>query len=274
MQVNSLPVGYTDLLPSNPNCKDNGDGYLVCSITIDAPIGRDSILFGLYDQSGGGGHLLSKSSATVNVNGVEQNLSIAMHAVVQAIAVTPALATIPLSRTALSTPTFVKLAIAASDADHNIVTDDAAAPVPFNAPITVTDREQTGTTTGLVVVAHGVQPTATTPIKSVTVTDPSQDVYAAYFGNFIRAVAFDATSTDVTDPNQLTPGGFSTDCQGQFAVAQALPGMSAAKVRPSLVPQRGSRPDGSAKTARRCHSGICRRAIAILRHKLPNGVLQ
>ncbi len=173
-----------------------------------------------------------------------------MHAVVQAITVTPAQATIPLSREPLTTPTFDQLIIAAKDADGNVITDDTSDIVTYNSAITVTDREaKTGATTGLVVVSNGVPPTATSPVHSIKVTDPSQQVYAVYFGNFIRAVAFDASSPDVTNTTQLTPGGFTTDCGDQFAVAQSLPGQTPALVRPHFI--RNSARPSSAQTKRR-----------------------
>jgi hypothetical protein len=232
VSVNGAPTTDYDIVPSNPDCTSS-QGYLDCTFSVDAPIGNDSMLFSIYDQVGGSGNLLSTSTVPFNVTGGPQNIPVAMHAIIGSIAVIPAAPTVPLSRSALDTPDYVKLAVVAEDADMNQITDDPAQPVTYHAPITLTDRERNGSTTGLVVVPNGIAPPQSPPVQqSVTITDPSQDVYAAYFGNFIRAVAFDATSSDVTNPAALTPGGFSTDCGGQFAVAQSLPNGNSAAVRP------------------------------------------
>jgi hypothetical protein len=233
--VNTLDPVYEDLSENNPDCKKNL-GELDCKLSFTVPYGEDTLSFALFDQGGGAGNLLATSVASVDVTKLEQSLTINMHGVERSISVTPASAYVPLVRSTSSPPTFVKLTVAASDADGNEITDDTSDIITYDSPITLTDRDQSGPATGLVVVKSGATPTVPSSVqKSVSITDPSQDVYAIYYGGFIRAVAFDASSPDVTNASNVTPGGFSTDCEGNFAVAESLPGATQSLVKPRFA---------------------------------------
>ena len=218
ISINGIVATAQDLTALNPNCTTLSNGDLSCAIGLSPPLGNDLFAIALWDSSAASaqtsvGNVLSEANFNFNVDGTAQSLNVSLAGVVRAVKLTTSQDYIPLVRTALTTPEIIQLGVLAFDADGNLITDPSGNAADYHAPIVISDRDMSGTTL-LQTTVGASPPTMTGGSRSVSVANGQTNVYALYFGGFIRADAFDPSSIDVVDPARLQPIGLAFDCKG------------------------------------------------------------
>jgi len=157
----SLVVGGTptllstvNLTPGSTGCVTDSSG-LVCTVTINAPIGQDTFIINTYDQTNGNGHLLSTATdiATIALNATN-TVAVALNGVIASVKVI-----LGSSSVQAGTPATTTVNVVAYDAQNNLI----IGPGNYSSPVTLTNSDTSGTIqlSATQVLAPGVPVTLT-----------------------------------------------------------------------------------------------------------------
>jgi streptogramin lyase len=183
----SLLVGSTptilatvNLTPGSTGCVTGSSG-LVCTVTINAPIGQDTFVINTYDQPNAAGNLLSTATdiATIALNATNI-VAVALNGVIASVKVI-----LGSSSVVAGTPATTTVNVVAFDAQNNVI----IGPGNYSTPVTLTNSDTTGIVT----------------LSSTQVLAPGAPVTLSYSG----ASSVGATITPAAGTAQATPAFFS-----------------------------------------------------------------
>jgi streptogramin lyase len=186
LAVNGGTPAKANLTTGSPNCTTPQSGNPTCTLSVDAPVGRDTFLLTLYDAPGATGNVLSTKmlAQTIALNAAN-TIALALDGVVASIAISPGAATLPAGATAT-----VPLAVNALDAQANIIVGSGNYVDVNGSALTIN------------LAAAQQQPAVTTPytagaaaFSAASVTNPAAPVTIAYDGKALLSTQFTATVT-------------------------------------------------------------------------------
>ena len=222
-----------DLSASSPNCT-TANGVRTCTMTVDLPLGNDTIALFTYDGplSGGkpSGHMLAMSTVTAGIiEGKHNSVAMSLLGVPAAVTIVPAQSSVASMGTAVT----VALTTTVYDAAGNEITGTD----PYSEPVAI---QASGTRGALSVLINGNP-------NSGYLTRPGDTAAIAYAGRggsgayAIRASIFYGNNQIGSAPFTITPG--MRLAQQIFTnLAHAVPGPALRQPRHLDHRARGARP--------------------------------
>jgi hypothetical protein len=181
--VNGGTPVVAPLSPTATGCTSGSSGF-TCTVTVAAPVGTDTFVISLLDADS---NVLSTLSTSETIaSGAANNFGIVLGGVIASLTIS--LATT--SPVANGTAQQIALTVNGLDADGNII----AGPGNYNAPISITDSDTSGTTS----LSVG----GSTPATSVSVAAPGSAVTVNYSG---AALSNGATFTASVPGTSVSP---------------------------------------------------------------------
>lgn len=157
-RVHYVSAGTKSVAVTYANSRSTADCTTTCSVTIAVQPGPATFTVGLYDASGGTGHVLSVGSTTTTiVNGQQNVVQIAFGGVAAKLSVALGATTVT-----AGTPATIPVTVSAQDATGYTI----VGPNPFDSPIGLSDDDTSGATS----------------LSSTSVAVPGSSVTLAYNG--------------------------------------------------------------------------------------------
>ncbi len=183
ISVNGGAAVVAPLSPTASGCTSASNGF-TCTVIVAAPVGTDTFVISLLDADS---NVLSTLSVSESVaSGAANNFGIVLGGVVASLTLTLATS----SPVANGSAQQIALTVNGLDADGNVI----AGPGNYNAPITITDSDTSGTTS----LSVG----GSTPATTISVTAPGSSVTVNYTG---AALPSGATFTASVSGTSVTP---------------------------------------------------------------------